>query len=108
MSGFDPRSLVEPEGGRASDFGTYRWFGIDPSVLYPAALDDLVARGHLGASDRALAITPRDDPSLYQGDRLLRRAMALELARTHFHARLIEQEGDGVGLHIRCEPAWRL
>jgi hypothetical protein len=105
---FDPRQLVEPQGETTTALGAYRWFGIAPGVLYPAALADLVLTGQIGIDDRRLAEIPRDDPCLGTPELLERRAELLEQARRHFHERLIEQLGAGVGLHIYRDLAWRL
>jgi hypothetical protein len=86
--------------------GEYHWFTVAPSEMYPPSIQDLIERNEIGEHEGTLAITPRD--SVTDLEDVTIRASTLERARLNFLHRLIEQVGDGVGMHITNQPDWRL
>lgn len=99
---FDPTSIARDDGMA----GAYHWFTVAPSEMYPPSIQDLIERGEIGEPEATLAITPHDQVTDYEMLKI--RASTLERARLNFLHRLIEQHGDGVGMHITNEPDWRL
>jgi hypothetical protein len=95
-------NLLEFEG----QVGEYRWYGIEPSVLYPTVLSYLAGVNAITLDDLIVAQIPRDKvPDLAA---LQKRNYFLEFARKFFTLQLVAQLGDGSCLHIKNDPAWRL
>lgn len=98
---FSPKNLVNYEGQQ----GAYTFYKIEPWVLYPAALQDLVETKKITFEEGILAVTPRDATP---DEKLSERAAILQRARLHFNQVLLDELGDGIGIHILNGPDWRL
>lgn len=99
------------------------WYQLDPDVVYPIALDELVklVKGevetppYLARHVTAAKRLPADAFDLarvsfgkFPPERRLDRALALEGARFIFTGLLREQNGGPIGVHILKRENWRL
>ena len=71
--------------------------------MFPPTLVDLIKLGRLRRDDALLAIVPF---GTLEGEKAERRKEVLEMARMHFQLCLLEEQGDGIGIHILEEPSW--
>jgi hypothetical protein len=80
---------------------TYERYAIEPSVLYPAALDDLLHTEQISEADIEIARQRQIEPSL-----IARRKELLVKAAHHFRRIAVAQHGPGLGFHILNDPTW--
>jgi hypothetical protein len=111
---FDAMTLLaaNPEEAVSNEFGTYEKFAIEPSVLYEAALADMLATGLLTEADVELASKTRDTVHAVAAATgsdvdVVRRATILEQARHHFTNVALAQHGPGLGIHILRDLDWK-
>ncbi len=111
---FDAIGLMEraPDEDLDGAFGHYDGYRVQPSVLYPLTLAELVVRGLISQEQADLAMRPHDvvyavAEASNDYREVEQRSVVLETARLWHMEQSIEQHGPGVAIHILKDPDWK-